>query len=70
MVKAEDGSRSRGRGFESRRIIDGKLLQCNLKDELEKIKVAKWGKPPKKYLKKILCVGTCNIPICLKQYDA
>ena len=31
VVSAED-SRSRGRGFDSRYILDGKLLQFNLKE--------------------------------------
>ena len=50
MVKAEY-SRSRGRGFESRRrILDGKLIHCN--KETEKIKVAECGQPPKIILRK------------------
>ena len=51
MVRAEDLQPS-GCGFESRRILDGKLLQCNLKEKFESIKkVAKWGKLQKKLLK-------------------
>ena len=64
MVKA-DCSRLRGRGLESRRrILDGKLLQCNWKEKPEKINVAKWGKPTKNVFKKkeselpITCVRT------------
>ena len=42
MVKVLD-SRSRDRGFESwRRILDGKLQQCNVR-KMEKIKVAKFA---------------------------
>ena len=50
MVRAE-GSRPRGRGFESRRILDGckRFASYYIKEKL-KIKVAKWG-TPKKYLK-------------------
>ncbi len=51
MVRAE-GSRPRGRGFESRRKLDGckRFASYYIKEKL-KIKVAKWG-TPKKYLKK------------------
>ncbi len=51
MVRAE-GSRPRGRGFKSRRILDGckRFANYYIKEKL-KIKVAKWG-TPKKYLKK------------------
>ena len=51
MVRAED-SRPRGRGFESRRILDGRkrFASYYIRENL-KIKVAKWG-TPKKYLKK------------------
>ncbi len=44
-VRAED-SRSRGRGFESRRILDGckRFASYYIKEKL-KIKVAKWGTP-------------------------
>jgi hypothetical protein len=50
VVRAED-SRPRGRGFESRRILDGckRFASYYIKEKL-KIKVAKWG-TPKKYLK-------------------
>ena len=34
VVKATVYSRSRGRGFESRLILDGKLLQCNSKENI------------------------------------
>ncbi len=54
MVRAED-SHSRGRGFESRRILDGckriELLAITLKIENLKIKVAKWGTTKKNILK-------------------
>ena len=44
-----NGSQSRGRGLKSRRRIqDGKLLQCILKEKPEKIKVAKWGQTDNK----------------------
>ncbi len=45
MVRAED-SRPRGRGFESRRILDGfkRFASYHIKEKL-KIKVAKWGTP-------------------------
>ncbi len=47
VVRAED-SRPRGRGFDSRRILDGcKRFASYYKEKLE-IKVAKWG-TPKKY---------------------
>ncbi len=50
MVRAE-GSRPRGRGFESRRILDGcKRLHCTMR--ITKIKVAKWGTPKKNIKKK------------------
>jgi hypothetical protein len=49
-VRAE-GSSPRGRGFESRRILDGcKLFASYYIKEKLKIKVAKWG-TPKNYLK-------------------
>ena len=52
MVRAED-SRPRGRGFESRRIVDGcKRFASYYIEEKLKIKVAKWG-TPKTYLKKV-----------------
>ena len=57
MVRAED-SRPRGRGFESRRIMDGckRFASYYIKEKL-KIKVAKWG-TPKIYLKKLTyCKG-------------
>jgi hypothetical protein len=48
VVRAE-GSRPRGRGFESRRILDGckQFASYYIKEKL-KIKVAKWS-TPKKY---------------------
>ncbi len=48
MVRAED-SRPRGRGFESRRIVDGckRFASYYIKEKL-KINVAKWGAPKKK----------------------
>ena len=51
MVRVE-ASHLRGRGFESRRILDGckRFANYYIKEKL-KIKVAKWG-TPKKYLKK------------------
>ncbi len=52
MVRAED-SRPRGRGFESRHILDKckQFASYYIKEKL-KIKVAKWGIPKKKYKKK------------------
>ncbi len=51
MVRAEDSCPT-GRGFESRRILDGckRFASYYIKENL-KIKVAKWG-TPKTYLKK------------------
>jgi hypothetical protein len=51
VVRAED-SRPRGRGFVSRRILDGckRFAIYYIKKEKLKIKVAKWG-TPKKYLR-------------------
>ena len=47
MVRAED-SRPRGRGFESRRIVDGcKRFASYYIEEKLKIKVAKWKKKKK-----------------------
>jgi hypothetical protein len=45
VVRAED-SRPRGRGFESRRILDGckRFASYYIKEKL-KVKVAKWGTP-------------------------
>ncbi len=53
MVRAE-GSCPRGRGFKSRRILDGckRIASYYIKEKL-KIKVAKWGTPKKKILKKL-----------------
>jgi hypothetical protein len=47
VVRAED-SRPRGRGFESRRILDGckRFASYYIKEKL-KIKVAKWDTPKK-----------------------
>ncbi len=51
VARAED-SRPRGRGFESRRILDGVSdASYYIPNERKRIKVAKWG-TPKKYLKK------------------
>ncbi len=51
MVRAED-SHSRGRGFESRHILDGcKRFASYYTKETLKIKVAKWD-TPKKNIKK------------------
>jgi hypothetical protein len=52
VVRAEDSS-PRGRGFESRRILDGckQFARYYIKEKKLKIKVAKWG-TPKKILKK------------------
>ncbi len=52
MVRAED-SRPRGRGFNSRRILDGckRFASYYIKEKL-KIKVAEWGTPKKKKKKK------------------
>ncbi len=51
VVRAED-SRPRGRGFESRCILDGckQFASYYIKEKL-KIKVAKWGTPKKIFLK-------------------
>ena len=46
MVMAED-SRSRDCGFESHRVLDGKLLQCNLKENGEN-KGSQMGQTTKK----------------------
>ncbi len=53
MVRAED-SRPRGRGFESRHILDGckRFVSYYIKEKL-KIKVCKWDTPKKKYLLRI-----------------
>jgi hypothetical protein len=51
-VVREEDSHPRGRGFESRRILDGcKQFASYYIEEKLKIKVAKYG-TPKKYLKK------------------
>jgi hypothetical protein len=54
VVRAED-SRPRGRGFESRCILDGckRFASYYIKEKL-KIKVAKWGTPKKIFKKKKL----------------
>ncbi len=59
MVRAE-GSCPRGRGFKSRRILDGckRIASYYIKEKL-KIKVAKWGTPKKKYLKKKCIQADC-----------
>jgi hypothetical protein len=53
VVRAED-SRPRGRGFESRRILDGykRFAIYYIKEKKLKLKVAKWGTPKK--VKKII----------------
>jgi hypothetical protein len=52
VFRAED-SRPKGRGFESRRILDGckQFASYYIKEKL-KIKVAKWGTPKKIFKKK------------------
>jgi hypothetical protein len=60
VVRAED-SRPRGRGFKSRRILDGcKRFASYYTKEKLKIKVAKWG-TPKKYLKKRMTIMTFKL---------
>ena len=61
MVRAED-SRPRGRGFESRRIVDGcKQFTSYYIEEKLKIKVAKWGTPKKKKKKKNTCYNSFEL---------
>ena len=56
MVRA-DGSRSRGRGFQSCHILNGKLLQSNLKEKGEN-KGSQMGQTDKKKKKIVhLCSG-------------